>query len=169
MASLSLKLTGQLWAFPERPREPHEQWLKAIPRSHRLKWSNFYLSPRSSRWKELSTAEEIFYLGPKNQPQAANTQHLVPWPTMVPNATYRGTKRSYMWPRPSEQSYKLSLNICESSSALHPREDISFRLFTVWLAAQTSLQKQWAISFDCLLPLLNLKHYLSHLSRRLCD
>lgn len=160
-----LKLPGQLWAFPERP---HEQWLKAIPRSHRLKWSNFYLSPRWSQWKEFSTAEEIFYLGPKTQPWAANTQHLVPWPTTVPNGTYHGTKRSLMWPRPSEKSYKLSLNTCESISAhtcIHMKPFHSDS--SVWLTAQTSLQKQWATSFNCLLPLLNLKHHLSHLSLRL--
>lgn len=141
------------------------------PSQGAMDWNDPTSTPLPGRvnGKNSALLKRSFIWGLKNshrQPTCSIWYHDLPQYQMVPTMVPKGHT---MWPRPAEQSYKLSLNICESISALRPCEDISLRLFTVWLAAQTSLQKQWSTSFNCLLPLLNLKHHLSHLSLRLSD
>lgn len=92
----------QLWAFQERLQEIHGQWLNTIPRSHGWRLTKFYLSLRTSQWKELSTGQEILELRPINHPHAA-----------------LGTVSCIYHLRPSEQGYKVSWSICEHISALH--------------------------------------------------
>lgn len=104
MASLGLKITAQ--AFPQKPQDR----LKAVLRSHGLKWPKFYFSPMLSQWKE-----EILQHCWRNLLFGTNTQHLIPWPILEKDGTHCATKRSPMWPRPSEQNYQLSLSTCKPS------------------------------------------------------
>lgn len=158
MASLALKITGQLWVFPQKPQDR----LKGVLRSHGLKWPKFYLSPRLSQWKELSTAEEILF--------GTNTQHLIPWLTLEKDG--RSEKLWYQKVPYVAQAIWTELQAfikhMQTPSLLCIQETVHSGS-SVCLAALTRLQKQCATTFNCLLPLLNLKHHLSHLFLRPSD
>lgn len=104
----------------------------------------------------------------RNMLFGAKTQHLIPWPTLGNDGTHCGTNRSPMWPRSSEQNYKLSLGTCKSISALHP-QDSSLRLFSLPCSPDTSTEAMCNFFQFQLFLLLKLKHHFSHLPLRPSD